>query len=258
MKRPRRRKPTAPNTLQVAYYRELKRALAYAHALVRSRLKPLLEMLAERANPHLYTDALPPGKRLNHVMEAIKATWSRTYSQQRLERIAGRVGQLVSEFNRRQLAKQLAVSEVPDKGSKKAVANFVSENVALIRTVPTQFFAEIESRIHRAMADGQRHEELAKVIEERFGVAENRAKLIARDQVLKFNGSLNMARMQAAGVERYIWRTVEDERVRGVHDEFDGNEYAWNDPPGNGSPEEGSHPGTAINCRCWADPVLTE
>jgi peptidoglycan hydrolase-like protein with peptidoglycan-binding domain len=45
---------------------------------------------------------------------------------------------------------------------------------------------------------------------------------------------------------QYIWRTVEDEKVRNSHAEFNRTVRDWNDEP---------DPGEEFNCRCWAEPV---
>lgn len=49
---------------------------------------------------------------------------------------------------------------------------------------------------------------------------------------------------------QYIWQTVGDEKVRGIHRIRDGRQYSWDDPP------EGGHPGEDFGCRCWAEPIL--
>ncbi|MFM2044590.1 MAG: hypothetical protein RLY86_3166 [Pseudomonadota bacterium] len=50
----------------------------------------------------------------------------------------------------------------------------------------------------------------------------------------------------------YIWRTLQDDKVRPSHAERDGRSFAWREPP------PGGHPGTEPNCRCWAEPVAGE
>jgi len=50
----------------------------------------------------------------------------------------------------------------------------------------------------------------------------------------------------------YIWRTMEDEKVRDSHAVREGKVYNWNLPP------EGGHPGEDHNCRCWAEPFEAE
>lgn len=251
----RRRQPREPRSIQLAYWQGLRRIVRRARELVDTKLIPLLPMLLERANPG-HRDALPPGKRVNHVIEAIKRQIAKENTQERLERIPKQIGKLVSEHNARILASQGIEARLA--GTQKQINAFTSENVALIRSVPADYLFDVERLTHTAMSQGLRHEELAKALANAAGVTEARAKLIARDQVLKFNGSLNKTRQQAAGVTHYTWRSSEDERTRDAHADFDGNTYAWDDPPGDGSPGEGTHPGTAINCRCWSDPIVPE
>jgi hypothetical protein len=45
---------------------------------------------------------------------------------------------------------------------------------------------------------------------------------------------------------QYVWRTVEDEKVRNSHAEFNRTVRDWNDDP---------DPGEEFNCRCWASSV---
>ncbi len=45
----------------------------------------------------------------------------------------------------------------------------------------------------------------------------------------------------------YVWRTMEDEKVRESHASRDGKVYNWNLPP------VGGNPGEDYNCRCWAE-----
>lgn len=44
----------------------------------------------------------------------------------------------------------------------------------------------------------------------------------------------------------YIWRTVEDDKVRASHAEYNRTVRLWDDSP---------DPGEEFNCRCWAEPV---
>lgn len=51
-------------------------------------------------------------------------------------------------------------------------------------------------------------------------------------------------------VDRYIWRSRDESRVRAAHAEYDDHIFAWSDPP------EGGHPGQGWNCRCTAEPII--
>lgn len=64
-----------------------------------------------------------------------------------------------------------------------------------------------------------------------------------------FAGLINQLRQQDLGIERYIWRSQDDAKVRDSHAEYDDQVFRWGDPPA------GGHPGQAHNCRCYAEPV---
>ncbi len=132
------------------------------------------------------------------------------------------------------------------------MAEFTKENVALIRSIPDKYFAQVQQVVLEGVQKGQLAPEIAKRIQERTGVAESRAALIARDQVGKFNGALNAARMKALGVKRFRWRTMRDNRVRRDHEDLEGKVFAFDEPPPEGLP---GHP---VNCRCYAEPLVDE
>jgi len=64
-----------------------------------------------------------------------------------------------------------------------------------------------------------------------------------------FAGLINQLRQQDLGIERYIWRSQDDAKVRESHAEYDDQVFRWDEPPA------GGHPGQAHNCRCYAEPV---
>ena len=154
---------------------------------------------------------------------------------------------------------------------KKAMEGAAMENVTLIRTIPEKYFGEI----HKAVLDNYygrplpENRSLLKQIQEIRKVSYKRARLISRDQTTKLTGTLNQVRQEAIGVQEYIWHTVRDERVvgkpggvyppkpglekstaHGNHYERQGKKFRWDTPPPDG------HPGQAIQCRCWAEPII--
>lgn len=127
------------------------------------------------------------------------------------------------------------------------------ENVGLITTMEASTFDDLAQHVSRAVVEGRTAVELEGVIRDRFGVAEGRARLIARDQIAKLNGRITQARQEAMGVPAYEWSSSGDERVRPIHRKLDGTIRRWDNP----HPTEG-HPGSAIACRCVAIPVIDE
>jgi SPP1 gp7 family putative phage head morphogenesis protein len=143
-----------------------------------------------------------------------------------------------------------------DLGSEPTIgphlAEAVRENVRLIRTIPENLLNDVEGIVSRGVRRGRRASEMAKEIQKRFKVNENKAKLIARDQTSKLNGELTQLRQTSLGIRRYIWLTARDERVRPEHEDRDGEIFRWDEPP------EDGHPGEPINCRCVAQPILDD
>lgn len=137
----------------------------------------------------------------------------------------------------------------------------VQKNVALI----TGLTADVQKRVEIALIDmitaGKSNAQMAEALDEAFRFGRKRAELIARDQAAKFNGNLNRIQHQRIGVTKYVWWTMQDERVRGnpdgkyprarpSHWDRHGKTFRYADAPSDGNP------GEPINCRCIARPVL--
>lgn len=133
----------------------------------------------------------------------------------------------------------------------RARARWLHSNIDLVAHLGTELAAELEEVLAGAVLKGSRHELVARQIAERLGVARTRARLIARDQIQKYQSQVNEAQQRRAGIDRYVWRHSGSGRnPRPEHLARDGKIFTWSDPPADG------HPGAAIQCRCTAEPVL--
>lgn len=129
--------------------------------------------------------------------------------------------------------------------------DWVSENVRLIRSIDSRYFAEVEQAIHEGIDGGWSADKLTDRIAERFGVSKTRARVIARDQIGKFHAQADAKRHTEVGITHFIWRTSNDERVRPEHQALEGETFSYV----RGAPSEGL-PGQPIQCRCVAEPVI--
>lgn len=214
-----------------------------------------------------FKHATHDGKKVGDAVDEARAAFAKQWPRQRMEFIVEPMAKDVPKFNANQLNKQLSAA-IGEKASldivgseawiASAAAEWTAENVALIKSIPDQFFSDIEKTVTREVADGARWEEIAATLQDRYDVTASRAKLIARDQIGKFNGDLTRVRQADLGITKFIWRTVGDERVRTDetagenegHQERNGKTYSWDDPP------EGETPGEPIQCRCSAEAVV--
>lgn len=141
-------------------------------------------------------------------------------------------------------------SVIQNEGIEDALIATTRENIGLIKSIPDEYFKKLETMVFTGTTQGNTARSMIKQIVDLGHSTTKRAKLIARDQTSKLNSALNQQRQQNLGIEKYIWRTSEDERVRETHKRNDGKTFAWNDPPPTG------HPGEEIQCRCVAIPVI--
>lgn len=132
---------------------------------------------------------------------------------------------------------------------KPLAEGWISENTSLIKSLPTRLHPELEGIVRRGVMNGQSVKDIKDQIKARYGVTDYRAKLIAQDQILKLNADLTRYRLQSVGVAKYVWRSVQDSRVRPEHADRNGNEYTWKEGAG------GEHPGQPVRCRCRAEAV---
>jgi len=241
-----------PKAIERSYARFGFDFLAEAQRAVREVLLPQLPRLALQRTDALRFDSPKAAKGIIDSLRRRSAG-----NDVLLEERIRDFGRRVSVYQGSQLQKQIRASlsvEVPlrDRTIGPKLADWTTENVALIKSLPSETFDRIERIVLGGINDGRRWEDMADEIEKRFDVARGRAQLIARDQVGKFYGAVNRARQTELGVTQYRWRTSLDERVRPDHREREGKLFSWDDPP------EDGNPGQPINCRCTAEPDLSE
>lgn len=128
-----------------------------------------------------------------------------------------------------------------------------ARNASLIQSLGDDVVKRIEQTVYANSIAGNSVTTLRKALQEQFGIADHRAKLIARDQTAKLNSDLNRIRQQQAGVTSYVWTTAHDERVRPLHRSLDGRTYKWGENTG---AEGGLPPGQPIRCRCVARGIV--
>lgn len=159
---------------------------------------------------------------------------------------------------------------------------WVRDNVSLITKMSGDMDADFQRVVHDAVRRGLSRKQLKQAIldnVEGFGgvrgmTAEQRADLIATDQILKANGSLTNQRQRNAGVLYYRWRGVRDNRERHSHLALEGSYFRVDGKPmtdadlaacgvpsqqfrhPSESDPQATAPGAAVRCRCSAETVF--
>jgi SPP1 gp7 family putative phage head morphogenesis protein len=238
-----------PTTIQLDYYRAIEPIVTRAYALVVRDVYPLVQRtIAERTDSarHDATD-------INAAIDKAAREFTDLLRPKQLEDVVKQFGTATSTFQKEQLNRQIRAAMGVDLSTMepnvlRLIDDFTADNVSLIKSVPSRFFSDIEKQVTSGVRSGQRWEDLARDLEAKHGVAKDRAKVIARDQVGKFYGELNQRRQENLGITGYTWRTSNDNRVREDHELREGVRFEWSDPPPDG------HPGEPVLCRCYAEP----
>lgn len=245
------RRRLKPKTKQMAQPHS--QELRYASALL-GMMGQLRRQVTEHVTPHLSQiareDALY-GRIANGVR--LVRDWAQQIDP---EPIVEETAKRLNAWNRREAARLIGI----DVGDLPTVAVNISrwreDNVGRIRSLARETIDDVAKVLDENQ--GLRHEDLAELLQQRLGVGESRAVLIARDQVLKLNADMTQGRQQAAGITQYTWRTVGDSRVRPEHQKLNGTVHGWTVAPMSGPNGEREHPGKAVQCRCQAIPVIPE
>lgn len=145
---------------------------------------------------------------------------------------------------------------------RDVVAAAINENVALIKSIPSQFFSRIEPMVMRSVARGGDVGGLAQELQAEFGVTKRRAALIARTQNRQANATMTRSRqLQVLGNEaEAIWCHSHGGREpRPTHVKAGRDKVRYKVAEGWPDPALGGRkiwPGTEINCRCFPRPVI--
>jgi SPP1 gp7 family putative phage head morphogenesis protein len=229
-------RPKLPNGAILAYKALLFEALADAQKQIEKLIAPRLEKLAKRTDAK--TDLAVKAKQVDVIFDRVDK-----HADKEVKRLIG----------------------IPSAIPKKLRDRWRKENVDLIKSIGEQQLDEVTELLDDAFAAGNGVDEVRAKIQERFAVAESKADLIARDQVLKLNAQITQSRHKSVGIVSYIWSTSNDDRVRGdpsgkwpngMHYDLDGETFFYDDPPVTNEAGDRNHPGEDYQCRCVALPIL--
>lgn len=156
----------------------------------------------------------------------------------------------------------IAATAIP-ASLKQSIQASISENVDLIKSLPTKYLTELKGDLDRVITGSGSsmayiQEQIARNMIKRNGQIERRAQLIASDQVSKIYADMNDTRLQNAGVTEFIWRhNGSSKEPRPLHKNvLNGKVFSYKNPPiiDDRTGVRGL-PGQLINCKCSARPV---
>ena len=108
------------------------------------------------------------------------------------------------------------------------------------------------------MTQGATMEQVMSEFDETASKRKDHAKFVARNQIANFNSMMSKVRAQNLGIEKAVWVTAGDERVRPCHRDRNGKEFDLKE--GCFSKCDGKYlqAGTDFQCRCTVTYILPE
>ncbi len=128
--------------------------------------------------------------------------------------------------------------------------DFVSENVRLVRKIGDDAADRLQRLAIDAHKNGTSNAQLARDIKKEFGYHEDRARLIAADQMGKINSDLTRLNHESIGIVGYFWSISGAPNVRPTHQARNGVYFPYSEPPPDG------HAGKPVRCRCTQRPDI--
>lgn len=157
--------------------------------------------------------------------------------------------------------KRLGMAIPLPAGDRSLVDAWVIENTSMIEDLQSTYLKRMQGTISRGYTQGLTYSDIAKQIQQDTDITWRRAKNIARDQVGDLNAAVTKERNEELGIKKGLWRTMQDERVRGdpnglypkarpSHYAREGQEFDWDEGI------DGELPGQPILCRCYGESVI--
>lgn len=256
----------ASAALKKAYYRKLMKLIGDMDASVKWWLEAeYRKQEAEIINPSVSVadiDILAADSatgEINAALQTLFSRWSKNFDKAARD-IAAWFVQESGKHSNRNLQKILIDAGFTVKlkltaAQRVKLEALVLENVNLIKSIPQKYFTELTSVTLESITRGRDLGYLRQEIEKRYGVAKDRAVLIARDQNNKATSIITHAKYEELGITKAVWKHNSGAKTpRASHLAADDKVYDIQ----KGMFINGKHifPGEEINCGCTSVPII--
>ena len=263
-------RPIEPRTIERSYYKAIITLLIPAFDYMKVEILRELPKIVSQYKREVKID-VSYGEIISIFFQGLYIGVIRVLPNTKIAATADEYANRTSDFNRKEQDRifktVLGINPMrTEPYLTPMISAFTENNVGLISSIVTDAMSKTEQAMRRELTSGiiqsgveegistkKLANELLPLIDIENGNPEKRAQLIARDQISKFNGALTQVRQEEVGIEKYIWSTSMDERVRPSHESKEGLTFSWDNPP-----VDTGAPGFDINCRCVALPILDD
>lgn len=155
---------------------------------------------------------------------------------------------------------KVSISVIPDMSPemREVIAEEYSTNLKLyIKDFTDQEILTLRQLVEDNMFNqGARAENLVKIIKKRYGVSENKAKFLAKQETSLLTADFRNQRYLECGVTTWKWSTSHDSRVRPLHKDLDKKVFKMGELPIIDEKGNKGLPGQTFGCRCVQVPMI--
>ncbi len=159
--------------------------------------------------------------------------------------------------------KGLTIAPNLTKEQSRRIAAEWQDNMELwITDFSEKQISQLRAGMKKSVFAGNRYESAVNTIQDSYGVTENKARFLARQETSLLMTKFKQTRYQEAGINEYKWGCVTGSKahpVRPAHKILEGKIFSWQNPPittAPGEPARHCNPGQDYNCRCFARPIV--
>lgn len=181
----------------------------------------------------------------------------RQYDDKRLEKLAKRYTGKVNRRNQnefyRRVENRIGISSKEleaTEGLTFQINAFQMETYQWLRKMRDDTMQQWTSNTLRDMAEGKTLPEILEQFEGMVEKRKNHAEMVARTQISTFNSLVTKTRARNLGIQKAVWQTSADERVRKCHQVRDGKEFDLSEGLYSSCDGKTLLPGVDYNCRC--------
>ncbi len=215
--------------------------------------------------PAIAQDALPYAV-LQRVIRKLSRRWQRQFDELG-PKLAEYSTKAANQRTSKQFEKMLddagmTVNFKMTREMRDVMNATIEEQVGLIKSIPQQYFTNVQGSVMRSVISGRDLGDLSKELQKQHGITKRRAALISRDQNNKATASMVRVRQQELGIKEAIWLHSSGGKVpRPTHYSNNGKKYdiikGWFDKDAHGKGKGAwIRPGELINCRCVSRSVV--
>ena len=248
-----------PMAAERLYKKQLSEINKIFYDKVKENIIPQLPNLVAQARS-LRPDSRLDASWVDQLKELIDSTYFdfiSIFNLNKISKITIEQAEKISLMNKEQLVKTIQSSLsvnpiIQETYLETQLKIFQNRNTDLITKLGIDQKERVRQILYSNLSQGNGIEKIQQELINSEGIGDNKARSIARDQTNKFNGQLSQLRQEELGITSYVRITAQDEKVRHTHKVLDGQVFTWEKPPKVG------HPGSEINCRCIAQPIITD